>query len=82
MKMSSVVQVATMQNMNSPENLLEACWMLVDQELMLDVAATIAVTQPEIIAAPMKAKEACSTLSLHWTARTRNEREPEMKGTV
>ena len=77
MKMSSVVQVATMQNMNSPENLLDACRMLVDQELMLDVAATIAATQPEITAAPMKARKACSTLSLHWTPR-----EPEMKRTV
>jgi hypothetical protein len=77
MKMSSVVQVATMQNMNSPENLLDACRMLVDQELMLDVAATMAATQPEITAAPMRAREACSTLSLHWIVR-----EPEMKRTA
>lgn len=77
MKMSSVVQVATMQNMNSPENLLDACRMLVDQELMLDVAATMAATQPEITAAPMRVREARSNLSLHWIVR-----EPEMKRTA
>lgn len=60
--------------MNAPRELLESCWMLVDQEMMLDVAATVAATQPDIAATLTKPVGAAQALSLH-----RAERELEMK---
>ena len=60
--------------MNAPRELLESCWMLVDQEMMLDVAATVAATQPDIAAILTKPVGAAQALSLHWA-----ERELEMK---
>ena len=54
---------------NAPQELLESCWMLVDQEMMLDVAATIAATQPDIAATLTKPAVAAQALSLHWAAR-------------
>jgi len=56
---------------NAPKNLLESCWMLVDQDMMLDVAATIAATQPEIVAVPMRPEAVRPALSLNWLARER-----------
>jgi len=76
-KTLSVIPEATKQNTNSPENLLEACWMLVDQEMLLDVAATIAATQLEANATPMRAQQERAALALHWAVR-----EPELTRTV
>jgi hypothetical protein len=65
------------EKMNAPKELLDECWLLVDQETMLDVAATMAATQPEITATPVKSYEAHSALSLHWSTR-----QPRMTRTV
>lgn len=77
MKTRSVVPDTTKHNMNSPENVLDACRMLVDQEMLLDVAATIAATQPEANATPMKAQEERAALALHWAVR-----EPKLTRTA
>jgi len=52
--------------MNAPQELLESCWTLVDQEMMLDVAATIAATQPELATTLTKPAGTLPTLTLHW----------------
>jgi hypothetical protein len=65
------------EQMNAPKELLDACWLLVDQETMLDVAATIAATQPEVTATPVKSHKTDSALSLHWSTR-----QPKMTRTV
>ena len=55
--------------MNAPQELLESCWMLVEQDMMLDVAASIAATQPEIAATLTRPDAAPPMLSLHWEPR-------------
>ncbi len=40
--------------MNAPLHLLEECWTLVDQDMMLDVAATIAATESATDTVPIK----------------------------
>jgi hypothetical protein len=59
------------QPMTAPKELLAACWMLIDQEMLLDVAATIAATEPEIVAIPKTTAAARPELALHWMARER-----------
>ncbi len=51
--------------MEAPRELLELCRMLVYQEMMLDVAATIAATQAETAPAM---KPAAARLALLWFA--------------
>jgi hypothetical protein len=70
MKTDSVVSDVD-QQMNAPKELLAACWMLVAQEMMLDVAATIAATEPENVAIPKTTAGARPELALHWMARER-----------
>ena len=55
--------------MNAPLNLLEACWMLVDQDMMLDVAATIAATESATAAVPIKPAAIQPALAIHRTVR-------------
>ena len=57
--------------MNKPKELLAASWMLIDQEMLLDVAATIAATEPEIVAIPKATGVARPELALHWMASER-----------
>ena len=44
MKMVSVVGDGGRKTVRAPEELLESCWTLADQEMMLDVAAIMAAT--------------------------------------
>lgn len=74
MKATSNVGDGERKAMNAPQELLESCWTLVDQEMMLDVAATIAATQPELAATLPKPAGTPPALALHWAAR-----ELEMK---
>jgi hypothetical protein len=69
MKVASVVGDGERKTMNTPDQLLESCWKLADQEMMLDVAATIVATQPEIATAPATPAGARPSLALHWAAR-------------
>ena len=69
MKVASVVGDGERKTMNTPDQLLESCWKLADQEMMLDVAATIVATQPENATTPATPASARSSLAVHWAAR-------------
>jgi len=69
MKMVSVVGDGERKTVRAPEELLESCWTLADQEMMLDVAAIMAATQPEIAAALTIPAGAPPALALHCSAR-------------
>jgi hypothetical protein len=69
MKVAFVVGNSERKPMNAPDQLLESCWKLADQEMMLDVAATIAATQPEIATMLTTPAGARPSLALHWAAR-------------
>jgi hypothetical protein len=69
MKVASVVRDGERKMMNTPDQLLESCWKLADQEMMLDVAAAIVATQPELSTTPATPGGARPSLALHWAAR-------------
>jgi len=69
MKVASVEGDGERKMMNRSDQLVESCWKLADQEMMLDVAAAMVATQPEIAAAGATPAGARPSLALHWAAR-------------
>lgn len=54
---------------------LYSFWELALQDTLLDVAATIAATEPEIAAMPMRPAAVRSALAMHWVEREERESE-------
>lgn len=54
MKVTSIVRECAMRAITAPREPLQSCRVLMIQEMMLDVATTIAATQPEIVATQTK----------------------------
>lgn len=63
--------------MSAGDTRLYSFWELALQDTLLDVAATIAATEPETAAMPMRPAAVRSALAVHWVER--QEREPEMR---
>ena len=54
MKVTHIVSEGERKTVNASRKLVEKCRALMNQEMMLDVAATVAATQPEIEATQTK----------------------------